>query len=52
VNAFWDATLTLLKAVIASVSVGFLFLLVFLGGLAEWLRGPAGRLPSRPLGAR
>jgi hypothetical protein len=38
VNRFWEDNLTLMQAVVASVSIGFLFLLVFLGGLAEWLR--------------
>jgi hypothetical protein len=51
VNAFWDANLTLLKAVIASVSVGFLFLLVFVGDLAEWLRRAGGALAFTTFGS-
>jgi hypothetical protein len=38
VEAFWQENLGLMQGVILSVSVGFLFLLVFLGGLAERMR--------------
>jgi hypothetical protein len=38
VEAFWRENLGLMQGVILSVSVGFLFLLVFLGGLAERMR--------------
>jgi hypothetical protein len=38
VETFWQENLGLLQGVILSVSVGFLFLLVFLGGLAERMR--------------
>src|SRR5512132_2655404 len=44
VNGFWNENLAFMQVVIASVSVGFLFLLFFLGGLAEWLRGAGGAI--------
>lgn len=42
VNRFWEENFVLMRVVIASVSVGFMFLLFFLGGLAEWLRRAGG----------
>ena len=51
VNASWDANLMLLKAVTASLSVGLLSFLVFLGGLAEWLRWAGGGLAFTILGS-
>jgi hypothetical protein len=51
VNAFWEDNLALMQVVIASVSIGFLFLLVFLGGLAEWLRRAGGALTFTAFGS-
>jgi hypothetical protein len=51
VNKFWEDNLTLMQAVIASVSIGFMFLLVFLGGLAEWLRRAGGALAFTAFGS-
>jgi hypothetical protein len=51
VNEFWEASFTLMQAVIASVSIGYLFLLVFLGGLAEWLRRAGGALAFTTFGS-
>jgi hypothetical protein len=42
VEAFWRANRELMQGVILSVSVGFLFLLVFLGALIELLRSLRG----------
>ena len=50
VNRFWEDNLALMQAVIASVSIGFMFLLVFLGGLAEWLRRAGGALAFASFG--
>jgi hypothetical protein len=38
VQAFWDTNQELMQGVILSVSVGFVFLLVFLGALVEFVR--------------
>jgi hypothetical protein len=51
VNRFWEDNLALMQAVIASVSIGFIFLLVFLGGLTEWLRRAGGALAFTALGS-
>jgi hypothetical protein len=51
VQEFWEDNLSLMRAVIASVSVGFLFLLVFLGGLAERLRRSSGALAFTAFGS-
>lgn len=50
VDRFWEDNLALMQAVIASVSIGFVFLLVFLGGLAEWLRRAGGALAFTAFG--
>jgi hypothetical protein len=42
VQAFWRANQALMQSVILSVSVGFLFLLVFLGALVEMVRKVPG----------
>lgn len=44
IERFWQENLGLMQAVILSVSIGFLFLLVFLGGLVERLRQAGGAL--------
>ena len=51
VNRFWEDNFALMQAVIASVSVGFMFLLVFLGWLAEWLRRAGGALAFTVFGS-
>jgi hypothetical protein len=51
VNQFWDENLGLMQFVIASVSVGFLFLLVFLGGLAAWLQRAGSALAFTAFGS-
>jgi hypothetical protein len=51
VQQFWEDNLPLMRVVIASVSVGFLFLLVFLGGLAERLRRSSGALAFTAFGS-
>ena len=51
VNEFWEANFTLMQVVIASVSIGYLYLLVFLGGLAEWLRRAGGALAFTTFGS-
>lgn len=50
VDRFWEDNLALMQAVIASVSIGFVFLLVFLGGVAEWLRRAGGALAFTAFG--
>ena len=42
VQAFWRSNQELMQGVILSVSVGFLFLLVFLGALVELVRTVPG----------
>ena len=42
VQAFWHANLTLMQTILLSVSVGYLFLLLFLGALIELLRRLSG----------
>lgn len=42
VHAFWRANQELMQGVILSVSVGFLFLLLFLGALAELMHSVSG----------
>jgi hypothetical protein len=51
VNRFWEDNFLLMQAVIASVSIGFMFLLVFLGGVAEWLRRAGGALAFTAFGS-
>ena len=51
VNRFWEDNFALMQAVIASVSIGFMFLLAFLGGLAEWLRRTGGALAFTAFGS-
>lgn len=51
VERFWQENLGFLQAVILSTSVGFLFLLVFLGGLAERLRQADGALAFSAFGS-
>ena len=49
VQAFWRSNQELMQGVILSVSVGFLFLLVFLGALVELVRTPLVFLPVKPV---
>src|SRR5918995_263415 len=51
VNGFWEDNFVLMQMVIASISVGFLFLLFFLGGLSEWLRRAGGALAFTTFGS-
>lgn len=51
VERFWEEHLALMKAVIVLASAGFLFLLAFLGGLAERLRAAGGALAFTAFGS-
>jgi hypothetical protein len=46
VQAFWRANQDLMQGIILSVSVGFLFLLFFLGALAELMHSVSGASPA------